>query len=121
MGNTFCHIDLTTHDPGAAREFYGSLFDWKMDEMDMGEHGTYTTIDTGAEPGGGLMASPSPEVPTCWMMYIEVDDLDACLSRATELGGNVMMGKSPVGEMGWFAVLTDPTGGAFGIWEAAPK
>ena len=52
MKNVFCHFELSTDDTGKAKEFYGALFDWKFNDMDM--HGSvYTGIDTGEQPGGG--------------------------------------------------------------------
>ena len=119
MANTFCHIELTTGNLGAAKEFYGSLFDWKLDDMDMGD-GSYTTIDTGEEPGGGMMTTPAPEVPTAWMVYVRVADVAAAAARAEELGGQVHMGKTPIPGHGFFAMIADPTGGVIGVWEPEP-
>jgi predicted enzyme related to lactoylglutathione lyase len=120
MANKFCHIELTTVDPAAAKEFYGSLFDWKLEDMPMGDS-TYTMISTGEEPGGGIMAPPMPEVPTAWMTYVEVVDVAASVARAKELGGAVHVDKTPIPDMGFFAVIADPTGGVIGIFESVKK
>lgn len=120
MANTFCHIELTTGNLGAAVEFYGSLFDWKLDEMPMGDE-SYTMIDTGAEPGGGMMTQPSPDHPPAWMVYVRVDDVAASATRAEELGGKVHVAKTPIPGHGFFAVIQDPTGGVIGVWEPEPE
>ncbi len=119
MANTFCHIELTTGDLGAAKEFYGSLFDWKLGEMPMGDE-SYTIIDTGEEPGGGMMGAPAPGVPTAWVVYVKVADVAAAAARAEELGGVVHMGKTPIPGHGFFAMIADPTGGVIGVWEPEP-
>ena len=118
MTNKFCHIELTTKNPGAAKEFLGKVFDWKFEDMPMGEDGTYTMINTGEDPGGGIMASPSPEVPTAWMVYVQVDDVAATVKQAKDLGGTVFVDKTPIPGMGFFVVIADPTGGVIGVYEA---
>jgi predicted enzyme related to lactoylglutathione lyase len=120
MANKFCHIELTTKDVGVAKEFYGSLFDWRLEDMPMGD-GTYTSINTGVDPGGGMMAPPMPEVPTAWMAYVEVEDVAQTVERVKQLGGTVNLDKTPIPEMGFFAVIADPTGGVIGVWEAPEK
>lgn len=116
MPNDLCHFELTTRDVGAAKEFYGKVFDWTFEDMPMPE-GTYTGIQVPEGPGGGMMTPPAPEVPTAWMVYIRVDDAAATLAQVEELGGAVHMGRSPVPGMGWMGVCADPTGGVFGIWQ----
>jgi len=120
MGNPFCHIELTTDDLGKAKEFYGSLFEWKLEEMPM-EGGSYTMIETGEEPGGGMMATPAPGVPTCWMTYVRVDDAAATVDKARELGGMIHVERTPIPGIGFFAVIADPTGGVIGVFEGLEK
>jgi len=120
MGNPFCHIELTTGDLGQAKEFYSDLFDWKLEEMPM-EGGNYTMIETGEEPGGGMMATPAPGVPPCWMAYVMVDDVAATVDKARQLGGAIHMEKTPIPNIGFFAVIADPTGAVIGVFESLPK
>ena len=120
MTNKFCYVELTTKDVAAAKEFYGSLFDWKLEDNPMGS-AAYTSINTGEGPEGGIMAPPAPNVPTAWMAYVEVEDVDKSVVRAKELGGTVYVDKTPIPEMGCFAVIADPTGGVIGVWEAPKK
>ena len=116
MSNKFCHVELTTGDVAAAKEFYGSLFDWKLEDIPMGND-SYTMIQTGAEPGGGMMATPAPGVPTAWMVYVQVEDVARTVNRAREIGGTIHMDKTPIPELGFFAMIADPTGGVIGVWE----
>lgn len=116
MNNWFCYMELTTDDLDASDEFYSQLFDWKMSDMP-GAQIPYRMIDTGQEPAGGMMKLPMPDVPKAWTMYVEVEDLDASLLQVVELGGKVLMGKSPVPEQGWFGLVQDPQGAVLGLWE----
>jgi predicted enzyme related to lactoylglutathione lyase len=59
MGNPFVHGELMTNDVGKAKSFYGQLFDWKLEDMDMGDK-IYTLIKVGEGTGGGLMKNPMP-------------------------------------------------------------
>ncbi len=120
MDNDFCHIELTTDDTGKAREFYGALFTWKFQDMPMGES-SYIMFEPGTGPGGGMMAKPMPDAPTMWMVYVQVEDLDATLAKVAELGGQVMVPKTPIPQMGCFAVIQDPTGGVIGVWQGEPQ
>ncbi|MFI4860132.1 MAG: VOC family protein [Phycisphaerales bacterium JB063] len=124
MGNPFCHIELNTTDLDQAKSFYSDLFDWKLQDMPM-PGGTYTLIDAGSGDGpgcgGGMMSHPVEGVPSHWMSYIAVDDLNASITKVEELGGKVLCPRTEVPEMGWFAVAQDPTGAAFAMWESAKK
>lgn len=116
MKNEFCHIELTTDDVGKAKEFYGGLFSWKFEDVDMGGQ-TYTMINPGAGPGGGIMKKPMPDAPTAWVSYVMVEKVDATLKMAAKLGGKVIVPKTAIPNMGSFGIILDPTGGCLGVWE----
>jgi hypothetical protein len=64
---------------------------------------------------GGLMKRMFPGQGP--VNYINVPNVDEFVGKAERLGAKVLMGKSPVPGMGWFAQLTDTEGNVFGIWE----
>jgi len=78
-------------------------------------------VKPGKGSGGGMMNKPKPEVPTAWLPYVQVDSVDDTVAKAKKLGAKVMVDKTPIPEMGAFAVLLDPTGGAIGVFENAKK
>jgi predicted enzyme related to lactoylglutathione lyase len=117
MSNPFCHIELATDDPTKAKEFYSKLFAWKFEDMKMPD-GAYTMIKPGEGPGGGMMKKPHPEVPTAWLSYVLVESVADTVKKARSLGGKVLVDKTPSPDMGAFAVLADPTGGAIGVFES---
>ena len=119
MPNPFVHIELNTTDVGKAKEFYGSLLGWKLQDMPMGGDDVYTLIDVGEGTGGGIMKHPIPGAPSMWLAYVSVDDVDASTKKAQSLGAQVMREKTEVPQMGWFSILTDPTGAVFALWQAA--
>jgi hypothetical protein len=117
--NPFVHIELSTDDVAKAKEFYGSLFDWKLQDVPMGDGDTYTLIDVGEGTGGGMMQSRQPGAPPMWLAYVSVDDVAASTKKAQSLGANVLVDKTEIPQMGWFSVITDPTGAMIALWQAA--
>jgi predicted enzyme related to lactoylglutathione lyase len=117
MANPFVHCELATHDVAKAKTFYGKLFDWKLEDMPMGDF-TYTTIGVGEGTGGGMMKNPTPDAPAMWMPYVLVSDIHAATRKARELGGNVVKDVTTVGDMGWLSIFVDPTGATLGMWQA---
>ena len=117
MGNPFVHVELMSTDVGKAKAFYGKLFDWKLEDMNMGDM-TYTMIGVGEGTGGGLMKNPMPNANSMWLAYVLVDDLKTATSKARSLGATVMKEQIEVKGAGWFSIITDPTGAMLGLWQA---
>jgi uncharacterized protein len=121
MANPFVHVELNTTDTAKAKAFYGKLFDWKMEDMDMGPAGTYTMINPGEGTGGGLWKNPLPGAPSLWLAYAIVDDVKAATAKAKSLGASVMKDVTEVPSMGWYSIIADPTGAHLGLWQATGK
>ncbi len=117
MANPFVHVELNTTDLPAAKRFFAALFDWELMEMPMGDGMTYTGIRVGEGTGGGMMAHPMPGQPSVWIPYVLVADVAAATEKARGLGAQVIREKTEVKEMGWFAIIRDPTGAALGMWQ----
>ena len=117
MANPFVHVELNTTDVAKAKSFYGKLFDWKLEDVPMPE-GSYTMIQVGEGTGGGLMKHPIRGAPSAWLAYVLVDDVKAATSKAKSLGATVMKDVTEVMAMGWFSIITDPTGAVLGMWQA---
>ena len=117
MANPFVHVELNTTDPSKAEAFYSRLFEWKFESMTMADE-SYTVIKVGEGTGGGIMKHPVPGAPSSWLAYVLVSDIDAVTAKAKSLGAKVMKDVTEVPGMGWFSIITDPTGAALGLWEA---
>lgn len=113
-----CWNELLTRDTAAAADFYSGLLGWTAVDQEMPPPtGVYTTFMAGEFPAGGMMAIQEEwgEVPPNWGTYIWVDDCDACVARAQELGGSVYLPPMDIPGVGRFAGLTDPQGAHFSV------
>jgi len=116
MANPFVHVELATTDVGKAKSFYQALFDWQLQDMDMGDM-TYTMIQVGEGTGGGMLKHPMPGQPSAWLAYVLVDDVRAATDKAKALGAQIIRDVMEVPNAGWFSIIVDPTGAALGLWQ----
>ena len=121
MANPFVHVELNTTDVGKAKDFYGKLFDWKLEDVDMGGGMTYTLIAVGEGTGGGMMQHPMPGAPSIWLPYVLVDDIVAATAKAQSLGATVVLDVKEVMGEGSLSIITDPTGAMLGLWQQKTK
>lgn len=117
MANPFVHVELTTNDLARAKVFYGELFDWQLEEISGMD---YTLIKVGEGTGGGMMKNPVPGTPSFWLAYVLVDDAAAATDKARALGATICKGVTEVPGIGWFSVITDPTGATLALWQMNP-
>ena len=109
-------VECLSRDPRAARDFYEQLFGWKAEEGTAG----YVVFGLGVERVAGLMGMPPsvPEdVPSHWLVYFSVVDAHATCARAEAHGGTVLVPVHEIDE-GRFAVLADPAGAVFAVFQA---
>ena len=121
------HFEIPADDTARAKEFYASIFDWQLTDMDMGGGNMYTTLMTvpvdeqsriPTEPGainGGLMKrtndTPAPVVT------IGVDAIDDTLKKIEAGGGSTVQPRTEIPGMGAFAYFKDSEGNVVGLWE----
>jgi len=118
MGNPFVHVELATTDVAKAKGFYQSLFDWTLNDVEMGGGMTYTLIRVGEGTGGGMMKHPMPGAPSMWLAYVNVDDVKAATAEARTLGATVVRDVTDVMDEGAFSIIADPTGAMLGLWQS---
>jgi predicted enzyme related to lactoylglutathione lyase len=120
------HFEIPADDIDRAKDFYGSVFGWQLQTMQM-EGGEYTIAMTTpideqsqvpTEPGainGGMMRreehTPSP------VITIGVDAIDDALQKIASRGGATVTPRTPIPGMGAFAYFKDPEGNLMGLWE----
>jgi predicted enzyme related to lactoylglutathione lyase len=120
----FCWVDLATTDQDAAKKFYGELLGWSANDMEIPDSGgtVYSMMEVDGKQVCAI--SPQPEqqrdagVPPAWNNYVWVEDADATAARATELGANVHAPPFDVLTAGRMAVIQDPQGAFFMLWQA---
>lgn len=115
-----CWIDTSQPDPEAALPFYRGLFGWDFEDvMPEGSESTYFIgrIRGGDAAAVGSLPEGAPPMAR-WNTYIWVDNADEATARARAAGGSVMMEPFDVMDSGRMAVLADPEGAVFSVWEA---
>jgi predicted enzyme related to lactoylglutathione lyase len=117
MPNPFVHAELASTDVRKSKAFYGKLFKWKLESMSMPHGFTYTMIDVGDGVGGGMMKQMIPGAGSAWLPYVHVTDVAAAAKKAKKLGAVIRKDKTEVKGMGWYSIITDPTGACLGLWE----
>ena len=127
--NAVVHFEIYADDPDKLGQFYTSLFDWSIEPIPGMDYRLIKTVETDAKGmpsqaggiNGGILKRPAGYEERAWVNYVNVVSLEAAIDRAQKLGATVMKGKSPVPGMGWFAMLTDPQGNPFAIWQMDPN
>jgi uncharacterized protein len=112
-------IDLIAPDIEAERAFYHKVFGWEYDIAGP-EFGGYTTARVGSRSAAGLVGNQpgAPPMPAAWGLYFASHNIEADVARAGERGAKVLSPAMVVGQFGSMAICQDPTGAAFGLWQA---
>jgi uncharacterized protein len=115
-----CWTELTTTDTRAAEKFYTQLFGWTPKHSAPGAPMEYTEFSVDGTPSIGMMAKPKEmpaHIPSYWMPYFQVTSVDSSASKGKELGGKVMVGPQDIPGTGRFAILVDPQGAVFAVFQ----
>lgn len=120
------HFEIPADDVERAKQFYGSIFGWQL--QDMPEMG-YTIVQTtdvdeqtqlptapGAINGGMMQRTADTPVP---VLTIDVDSVDDALKQVESAGGSVVRPRTEIPGLGTFAYFKDPEGNTLGLWENA--
>lgn len=113
------YVELMTPDQAAAKEFYGQLFGWQVEDMPMGDD-YYVTASLEGDAVCGI-AGQMPELaghPAFWGVYLAVDDVDATTAKVEPAGGKIEAGPFDVMELGRMSSIQDPTGARVNLWQA---
>lgn len=118
---SFCWIELGTSDQNAAKNFYGSLFGWTVQDFPMGPNDFYSMFSLeGRNTSAAYTLRPEQRaqgVPSHWMIYVATDSADESANRAAQAGGKVLAPAFDVFDVGRMAVIQDPTGAVFSVWQ----
>ena len=106
--------ELWAKDAKASLAFYEEVFGYSHTEMEM-PNGTYYVLMQGEAMRGGILRAPSAEIPSMWLSYVTVDDVDATVGRATGKGAELAAPVTEVEGVGRFAILKDPAGAVLGV------
>jgi predicted enzyme related to lactoylglutathione lyase len=117
MGNPVTRFQIISKAPDETAAFYCSAFGWRIDAQNpLG----YREIQTGSSEGihGGIWPAP-PQVANFVQLFVSVDDVKQACEKAQSLGATVLIAPTvlPAGEQ--MAVLQDPAGMPFAVWQAS--
>ena len=116
----FSWVELSTSDVRSARSFYNALFGWDVKEIPMGDQGTYYMFQKEGDEVAAMYPATEQEkgIPPHWNSYVSVANVDAAAEKAKTLGGKVVAGPFDVFDAGRMAVISDPQGAIFQLWQA---
>ncbi len=120
LAGRLSNFEIYADDPDALVTFYREVLGWRIEKS---EGVDYWRIEIDAEAAavaaGGIARRP-PFAHSGWMNFVEVDELDATLEAAERLGGTILKGKTATPRTAWHAVVADPAGNAFLVWQPDP-
>ncbi len=113
---SLCWNELNTRNRQDAQAFYGSVFGWTLNgqESESGFYGEFSLSGRIIAGLADMMRRVPDYVPAHWNVYFAVADCDATVGKASELGGDALVGPLDVA-VGRFAVLQDPQGATFSV------
>jgi uncharacterized protein len=121
-----CWVDNAQPDLDAALRFYGGVFGWEFEgpgEMPGDPPGEYYVARIRGRDVAGISSRPStdPEPNPAWNTYVRVDDADRGVEAVRTAGGSVLVEPFDAPPAGRMAVVADPAGAAFSLWEAGDR
>lgn len=117
------HFEIPADNTGRAQKFYKQLFGWHVQEVAGIDYWMVHTVATdkkgmpkeaGAINGGLMKRSAPKETP---VIVIGVASIDSYLKRVVKLGGKVVLPKQEVGDMGYYARVSDSEENVIGLWQ----
>lgn len=122
VAGTFCWAELSTPDQAAAKDFYMPLFGWQVNDVPIGEGAVYSIALIDDLQVAAIAPQPSQQreagLAPVWSSYVSVQSADATAQHASDLGGNVHAPAFDVMDAGRMAVIQDPQGAYFMVWQA---
>jgi len=115
-------FDLTVPDAENTRDFYKEVVGWNSESVTMGDYEDYSMIspESGDPVAGVCFARGSnAHLPPVWMIYVNVADIDASVTRCLELGGKMIGEIRSMGSDGRYCAIEDPAGAVLSLFEPA--
>ena len=117
MTSSVTHFEIYGEEPAKLADFYRGLFGWHLEKAPGVDYWRIQTEPSHANGyDGGLTYRPIPE-PRSWVHYVNVGSLDEAVADVQRLGGAVLRPKTAVPKTAWYAVVADPEGNIFAVWQ----
>ncbi|MFH8609316.1 VOC family protein [Streptomyces sp. NPDC018029] len=112
-----CWVDAMLPDVEGGKRFYGELFGWTFGQGGGPEHGRHAEAYSDGLPVAALAPKADGRMPTVWTVYMATPDAAALAERVRDAGGSVITEPRPAGAAGTMALVADPEGAVFGLWQ----
>jgi predicted enzyme related to lactoylglutathione lyase len=110
-------IDLSSSNTDRAQQFYGTVFGWTFESAGPDYGGYINASKDGRLVAGMMHNDPQWQAPDGWSTYFHTSDIKATVAAATAAGATSCVEPMEVKDKGWMAMLTDPAGAPFGLWQ----
>jgi uncharacterized protein len=111
-------VDRSSGDAAGSRDFYSKLFGWKVEVNPDPQYGGYAMATIGGKDVAGIGPKQMAEAPSAWTVYIGTSDAADTVKKAEAAGGKVIAPLMVVGDQGSMAIIQDPSGAMFGVWQS---
>jgi predicted enzyme related to lactoylglutathione lyase len=120
MTSSVTHFEIYAEEPVKLAEFYRALLGWQIEKAPGIDYWRVQAAPAGAKGvNGGMLLRPIPG-PRSWVHYVHVESLDGTIEQLLALGGSLVRPKAAVPKTAWYAVVADPDGNIFALWQADP-
>lgn len=117
MTGQITHFEIYGDEPEKLSGFYGALFGWRMAKVEGLDYWRVHPDPNDTEAvGGGLTYRPKAD-PKGWLQFVNVESIDDSIVLAEQMGATVVRPKTAVPRTAWVAVLADPSGNMFAVWQ----
>ena len=117
MTASVTHFEIYAEHPPKLAEFYQNLLGWRIEQAPGIDYWRIQSDASSANGlNGGLTYRPFPG-PRSWVHYVHVNSLDRMVAEVVRLGGEVLRQKTAVPKTAWYAVVADPEGNIFAVWQ----
>ena len=126
MMDKVVHFEIPADDVERAQKFYKTVFGWEIDRVPDMDYTMIRTVKVGEDRmpvergaiNGGMMKRDRVRSP---VITIEVKDIDAAVEKVKKEGGDLVLGRQSVGEMGFSAYVKDSEGNVIGLWQSSGR
>ncbi|MFK7758150.1 MAG: VOC family protein [Flavobacteriales bacterium] len=117
-------VDLTVKDASGLSKFYADVIGWKVQETPVEDYHDFTMcLAENDMPQAGIChkKGQNSDIPSQWLMYVYVDDIEKRTAKAEELGGTIIKGPTEPSSYGRFTIIKDPEGAVMALFQAADE